>query len=452
MTTAPDLLLVPLAEGRRRLRLRAALSVALAALLAGTLVWLGAEGVERARRLGHLPLAQSVPVLGLVLGGAALVGAIAALVAFFRRVAGDGPLALLIDRRAGLGLAYATAVESARRAAPGPVAPLLVFDQRREAARLDLRHLLPLWVRPLSAALVACLLAGGLALCLHTTRPAPEESPLRQDPAPAGETRARARDLIEALSREAARRQDPMLAAIARAMAERVADAPPTADDRALADALDALTDQARAAFGATPPGWLETPGPGTAAGADAGAQGSSAEPKGDDTFAIDFNELDRARRAQAALRAAEDAGPDSEAAAGRNAGSDAGGAPAGTSPAPQRIDPAALQAAGREAVGAALDSGRGPADQAGAGSRTLDGEALTEAVAGESAMPLPEAAQDSGRRIRITLPPAEGSEAALRTPAGQSSGLAAPHTVERTPLPAGSRAAVGRYFERSAP
>ncbi|WP_290686645.1 MULTISPECIES: hypothetical protein [unclassified Haematobacter] len=456
MSSAPDPLLIPLAQGRRRLRARAALTVALAALVTGSLVWVGAEGAERARQLGRLSLEHPVPIWRLSLGGAVLTAAVVALAEHRRRPTGDGALALVIDRRAGLGLAYATAVEAARRPAQGRVAPLLLSDLRREAAELDLRQFLPLWARPMSVALAACLLAVAVALALHITLPAPGVTALLPEPPPAEETRTRARDLVERLLREAELRQNPMLAAIGRAMAERVAEAPPEADDRLLNEELGALTDQARAAFGASPPAWLAPPGAGAnlPGRGGMGAQTPNAKPEGEDTFAVDFNELDRARRAQAALRAAEELGPDTGASGPQNAASRGGEAPAGSSIPPQRIDPAALQAAGRETVGAALDSGRGPADQAGAGSRSLDGEALSERAAeGDTAMPLPEAAQDRGRRIRITLPPpAGGSATASQVTAGQGAGPGSHQTVERAPLSADSRAAVGRYFERSGP
>src|SRR5690606_7264103 len=161
-----------------------------------------------------------------------------------------------------------------------------------------------------------------------------------------------------------------------------------------------------------------------------------------------------QARRAQAAMPEAEGDDPDAGEAGQGRAASGNGDLPEGFSFAPKKIEADALQAAGREAIGAAKESGSGPSEQAGDGSRALGGEALTEAAEGETSMPLPQAAQETGRRIRITLPPSGGDEAASGEAGGTASaraGIAANKTMERPTVPAAQRGAVGRYFERMA-
>lgn len=443
MAVTTDPLFQPLLSGRRRLRLGKVLGAGSAALCAGGAVWLTGEV---AIRLGW---PRSVWLFVLPMGAAV---AAAGLAARLCRLPMRNDLALLIDQRAGLGLGYATAVEAAENVPPGPVAERLLAEARNQAAKLDTRQLLPLCSRLMVLSAVGGLMAGGMAALLSLRSPSMPPAGASAPLATAEDLRSRALELAERLNRHAELNHDPVLAAIARALEERVVTSPPGTESAAMAGELDALADQARRAFGNAPPDWL-TALSGTAAdGArpteSAAEGGTPVPPLGEDTFAVDMNEINRARRAQAALHGDQT----SEAGTGA-AGTARDGGPLGEAvPPPHQTEPQRMLLAGRELVGGAAESGRGPGDQAGAGTRSLEGQALADpSRAEDTPMPLPQAAQETGRRIRIMLPPPSEAAAGGRPtgPVGHPITPAGAQTVERVAPPAISRATVARYFER---
>lgn len=460
MSVHPDPLIAVLDGSRRRLLDRAGLLVAATGLAAGAVVWLGLSAVEGARRLGWIAFSDPQPVLPIAAAAALLGAALGAIYCFWSRgTLRPASIALAIDHRAGMGLAYATAVEAAAGPSPGPVALALIVGARSRAATLDPRRLWPLGVEPVRTILIAGLVAAGAALALNLALP-----PLAEPAAPsvafdAEGTRADARDLADRLKREAVLRQDPMLAAIARAIEERVADAAPEISAEDLESELDALADQARAAFGESAPSWLNERGTtgllpdGAVASGGSGPRNPDMQ-QGDDVFAINLEDIESARRnQQIAILEADGRSPDDETEAlGKIVPGD--NKPAGSGMTPEKIEPKQLQAAGRESVGAAAQSGKGPADQAGAGTSALEGETMVEGAGGDDPMALPQSAQETGRRIRITLPPSEAEQEAsggAGGAAGTGAGGNTTGTVERPSRPAGSGPALARYFERLA-
>jgi|GEM_PF-7100272 len=459
MSMAGDPLFVVLQGSRTRLLARAALMVPLAAGAAAAGVGMVLVALEGARRLDWLALSEPLPLVTWSLGAAGVGGALAAFAAARAgRTLDWGPLALRIDRASRMGLVYATAVEIAGRNDAGPVASALLSEARRKAAALDYRRLFPLATKSLRQTFIAVLVTAGLAIGLYQALPPLTLAAPPPVEAAVDDIRADAQELADRLNREAVLGQDPTLAAIARAIEERVVQAQAETPAQALASELDALIEQARAAMGERAPSWLDqrprsgaAPETGAMPNAGTGPGNNQLPVQGDDVFAISLEDIESARRAQenfveprGLVRGAE-APASGDSTPGDNE-------PAGAGMPPQKIDPEQLQAAGRESVGAAAESGRGPADQAGGGTAGLDGEAMSADAEGQADMALPQAAQDTGRRIRIALPPAEGEAAAPSGQAGTAAGSQGLRTVDRPLVPAGSRALIGRYFERTAP
>lgn len=454
--------LITILDGsRKRLLTRAALVVAASALAASAIVWLGFSLIVAAARFdlfavpAHLPVVEAIAI-------AFVIGALAAAVFFVsrRNTLEPGALALSIDRRADMRLAYATAFEATSQSPDNPIVHALIADTRARIAGIDAARLWPLAI-PLvrNLILVGTIAAAAAAIVSLATVPSETVAP-PPVASSADQTREEAQDLADRLNREAVLRQDPMLAAIARAIEERVIDAAPDAAPEALDEELDALIEQAHAAFGENAPSWLNErreagrmPDGSNIATGVSGPQNPDAQ-QGTDEFAISLEDIASARRNQeiAALEA-DGRGPGEESAAmGEIRPGD--GTPPGSGMTPERIEPQAMQFAGRESVGAAAESGRGAADQAGSGTQSLEGETMVDGAGADDTMALPQAAQETGRRIRITLPPSAAEQAAAEQAsgaAGASAGGMTTQTVERPSLPAGSRAAVARYFERLA-
>lgn len=463
MAAASDPLAKVLREARGRLRTRGLIWLPVAALLTGSLAGVGLGMVEAAHRLGWVALDLDLPALP-VIAGAAAIGALGATIAYLsqKKRRESRAVALLVDGRAGMKLAYATAIETTEQATPGRVAVALTKTARERAEQLDIPQLVPLWTNWLRKTSITGLALVAMAVALHFAMPPSPHSAGAQQaetPAPApDETRTAARDLAEKLAREATIRKDPVLAAIAKALEERVADSAPDTEADKLNDELTALLDQARSAFGDNIPNWLGEQrlaeemqgGSNQMAG---NSVGKRPDPQGIDTFAVNPEDIERARQAQAAILEATGNEPDDETEFSGEIQPGSGDSASASSFTPKKMDTEVLQAAGRESAGAAQESGKGRSDQAGQGSRELEGQSLTEGE-GEGPLELPQAAQETGRRIRITLPPSadsnEGSGAASGAAQGQA-GEAPTRTMERAAIPANSRAAVRQYFERPA-
>jgi hypothetical protein len=461
MTVVIDPLTQVLREARGRLRTQGLIWLPVAALLTGSLAGVGVGLWEAAQRLGWVEFDINLPTLP-VIAGAAAIGAFGAAIVYLwqRKLRESRAVALLVDGRAGMNLAYATAIETTEQATPGRVAAALMRTARERAEQLDIPRLLPLWTNRLRKTSVTGLALAAIAVALHFAMPPLPQSAGQQQAqtqAPAAEqTRAAARELAEKLALEATLRKDPVLAAIAKALEERVADSAPDAEADKLNDELSALLDQARSAFGDNIPNWLgdQRLAEDMQGGSDqmaGNSVGQRPDPQGIDTFAVNPEDIKRARQAQAAILEATGNDPDDETEFSGEVTPGSGDSASASSFTPKKMDNEVLQAAGRESAGAAQESGKGRSDQAGQGSRELQGQSLTEGE-GEGPLELPQAAQETGRRIRITLPPSAdsgaGPLAASGTAQGQA-GEATTHTMERSAIPANSRAVVRQYFER---
>src|SRR5690606_3890925 len=151
MAAASDPLAKVLREARERLRTRGLIWLPVAALLTGSLAGIGLGMVEAAQRLGWVALDLDLPALP-VIAGAAAIGALGATIAYLaqKKRRESRAVALLVDGRAGMKLAYATAIETTEQATPGRVAVALMKTARERAEQLDIPQLVPLWTNRLS--------------------------------------------------------------------------------------------------------------------------------------------------------------------------------------------------------------------------------------------------------------------------------------------------------------
>ncbi|MGZ9810199.1 hypothetical protein ACXN5S_07010 [Pseudoroseicyclus sp. H15] len=452
----------------RRAGLRRALTALLAALLAGALVGAAAEIAVRANLAK--PLTWTVAVAAI--GAALIAGGAVFLLLWWRRPTGTA-LAFRIDRRAGLGQAFGTAVDVASRRDPaGPVGEVLLGHVAPQARSLDARRIEPLFPRPvvilaINAAIIVVAVLVSLALReaaapfdLSFTPRVAQSQP--EDPEAALQAAA------ERMAADADASGDPYLAAVARAMEDRLEEARAGGGEISTAEAEELLEHAARA-YGEERPDWL-----GEGAGERLAGLG---------------DRLDEAARADAARQAAEEARAaldasrppgmydrppemaeryvgrgqdellnDPEGASGSGeASADPGLTGGGGDDEPRRMDGEDLQFAGRVPVGAALQSGRGESDMAGLGSQELQEDAdftTLEAGAGEEIL-LDAPDSPEGNRIRIELPP-EVAEAAAEAAAaaGFASGAnsAAPGEIgSRSVVSLAGRDVVARYLGRGA-
>lgn len=462
MTDRDTALVAPLREVARLRRRRRLLAVALAVaiafagvrLLAAVLDWFGSD----------LPNAN---LLALV--AAAAVAALGALALRRQRAPAD-ELAFEVDRLAGLEQRFGTAVEvgtPADAAAAGSVAVALRRAGLKDAAALDPARLVPLATRPLvAAAAVLALLCAGLLLVperLADERADVPGADLAADGTGTDALRATAEEVARLLAADAEARDDPYLAAVARAIEERAA--APGDDPVSLRDELEALLDHAAQAYGTRAPEWL---GGASATDRLAGLQerldrfqeeqarrsASRGEPGSPfaqvdmDDYGVDPSVLMREPSPSLGVGMAEGA---IEPGANEAAGQLADGA---ASDGLRRLDQEDLQLAGNMPSGAAMQSGRGRSHAAGLGSETLEGDdAFTSlaASAGEDVV-LTATPEAGGRRIRIEVAP----EAGAAVPAGAAGALAsegsrlAAEAMQRQFVPADRRAVTARYFARA--
>lgn len=449
---------------RRRVRtvIRTALACALA-VLAAWLVLMIAE------RIGLGPF-DPLPILAAVGIATALSSA---LIAWMRRRTAVEE-AFFIDRAAGFDEAYGTAVELARN--PGalsePVPAELMVAVRAGVGRISVARLVRIFTPGFLAAL-AVVAALAVAAWWLERLPLPEagvEPAAASEPADA-ETLA---TIAEMLAEDAAEREDPLLEAIARTLAERAT----AAGDEPLPDRLQQqindLLDQAAAAYGEDAPRWL-----GSSAGmrlteledalaAMEAAQAAQAatpptaplepvETRGDEIQASPQGPgLYEARPELAehyADRGSDELSSATEVTSRGEAPSNLEGGPA--SQGPQLMQPQQLQSIGSIPVGAALDSGRGVSNAAGLGEEDLRADdAFTQlgGAPGED-MVVSATPQAEGSRIRIEIVPqtAEGGQAGAANAIGGQTGSGSTEPVARDFVPATARDIAARYFERIA-
>lgn len=450
---------------RRRVRtvLRTALACALA-MLAALLVLMLAE------RMGAGPF-DLLPIL-LAIGIATALSS--AVIAWTRR---RSPVeeAFFIDRASGFDEAYGTAVELAGRpgSLSGPVPAALMAAVRARLDRISIARLVRIFTPGFVVALVLAAGLGAAAWALQRVPVPviPETTSAETSPSAPADADTIA-TIAEMLAEDAAQRENPLLDALARTLADRAASTAGEPMSEEMQRQINDLLDQAAAAYGEDAPGWL---------GSSDGMRLSELE----DAFAV----AQAARSAEASAPPAPldptrnredilgttdapglyDARPElAEQFAGRDSDEISSGVDAASisevpgdieggasSQGPQLMQPEQLQSIGAIPVGAALDSGRGASNAAGLGQedfRADDAFAQLDVRPAED-MVVSAEPQAEGSRIRIEIVPetAEGGVAGAANAIGGQTGEGSVEPVARDFVPAAARDIAARYFERIA-
>ena len=448
-----------IARRRARTILRAALACAIA-VLAALLIVIVAE------RMGAGPF-DPLPILILAGIATALVSAI---LAWTRR---RSPVeeAFFIDSASGFDEAYGTAVELARSPAPvsTPVPAQLMATVRAGLDRISIAGLVRIFTPGFLAAL-ALVVALGAAIPIVQRLPVPILPELAAEEARSpGPADAEALATIaEMLAEDADIRDDPLLDAIARTLADRASTPAGASMSEPMQQQINDLLDQAAATYGEDVPSWLgATEGARLAELENALATMDPAEAPGaapelelaidpyavlNEIFTSDTSDLLSAAPSELAGQ------PGSEEIGG---GAEGGGETTpnlegdATGQGPQLMPSEKLQSIGAIPVGAALDSGRGVSSAAGLGHedfRADDDFARLGFVPAED-MVVSAEPQAEGSRIRIEIVPetAEGGEAGAAGAIGGQTGEGSTEPVARDFVPATARDIAARYFERIA-
>ncbi|MBJ7576784.1 hypothetical protein JHC09_02675 [Devosia sp. MC532] len=369
-------------------------------------------------------------------------------------------LALAVDKKANLNLAYATAVDVKGEHATRPLAQNLLASADAAAAAFDVASAWPLLTRPIISFVAATFVIGSLTSALYLGPLNAQPSTHIVSPTEIEDLRKSAQDLSDRLRQEAVLRDEPVLEAIARAIRERIVQAEPDATQDQLQEALAALLDQASTAFGDRPPSWLNADrftndqAQGSNADAAIANRADASLRDGIDMYAMDLDAVEQIRRDWEALDILDAAN-----VASNEMDNPGGEITPGTAEAPpsaamsmQKLEPKQLQIAAREAVGASADSGKGPADQAGGGSSDLLGESFALGANGAEDFSLPQSTQETGRRIRISLPPSESEQGLAGAGSGEAGATVSAHApvpVTRSTISASHRSTLSRYFEK---
>jgi hypothetical protein len=382
--------------------------------------------------------------------------------------------AFFIDHATGFGEAYGTAVELVQ--SPGtlanPVPRELIASVRGRLGNVTPSRLLHIFTPGFAVALVltAVLALAALWLIQMPAPVAPEsaiEPTTQSQPADAGTIST----IAEMLADDAGTRDDVLLGAIARTLAERAETAGAEGLSDALAREINDLLDQAAAAYGDNPPDWLGN-ADGTRlneleAGLDAMRNESQTPPstqplepplgRGDaiqpTSQGPGMYEARPELAEQYGDRADDERLANAEIVANGEPPTDLGGG--SSSGGPQLMEPQQLQSIGSIPVGAALESGRGLSNAAGLGEQDMQADdAFTQlgAAPGDD-MVVSAEPQAGGSRIRIEIIPQaaeDGGPGAANTIGGQTgSGSSEPVARDFIPFPA--RDITARYFERAA-
>ncbi len=445
----------PLEAIAARRRRRAILGIVLASAIAFAFVHLVAAVMAWQSR----PLANAA-VLAVVLG--AIIMAIG-LVWLVRQPSTRGDLAFHVDRLAGLEQRYGTAVEvdADRRDEAGAVVLALRRAGAADAEALDPARLVPLITRPLAVGLGALAMVS-LAIALVPGRSGDVAgrnglaAPSLPEPADIAETASEVARLIAA---DAETRDDPYLAAVARAIEERLT---ANTDLGALEQDLAQLLEHAADAYGVRPPEWLGTAGSNRLAGLQERLDRFAEEQARRDArrggsplmadLAYDDYGVDPEEMGIPPSRSVGNAAPQGEILEPDAQGERlAGGEPADGL---RRMSDEEVQLAGAMPSGAALESGRGRSRAAGLGSETLEGDDAFGAIAfqpGED-MVVTATPEAGGRRIRVEVAPdaeAAGPDGAAGALGASAQGPDA-QPQQRQYVPADRRAVTARYFARA--
>ncbi|MBN14043.1 MAG: hypothetical protein CMJ15_02320 [Pelagibacterium sp.] len=461
--TLSDPILSPLYRVIARRRARTLARIALActlAILAALLVTLALD------RLGLASL-EAVPIA--FAAGLATV-LTAGFVAWMRRRS-EAEEAFFIDHATGFEQAYGTAVELVQ--SPGtlanPVPKELVGSVRGRLDAVVPARLLRIFTPGFVFALV---LTGIVALAaiwlMQMPAPAvPQEPAIQNQPADT-ETIS---TIAQMITEDAEARDDVLLGAIARTLAERAETAGAEGLSDALAREINDLLDQAAAAYGDNPPDWLGN-ADGTRldqleAGLEAMANESQTPPaaqpleppqgRGDAVQATPegpgMYEARPELAEQYGDRSDDERLANAEIVSNGEPPTDLGGASSGEGP--QLMKPQQLQSIGSIPVGAALESGRGLSNAAGLGEQDMQADdAFTQLdAAPDQDMVVSAEPQTGGSRIRIEIVPqtAESGGAGAANAIGGQTGSGSLEPVARDFIPLPARDITARYFERLA-
>lgn len=471
-----DRLVAPLTEVARR-RMRRDLVLA---LLAGLVT--GLAGLLFTRLVGG----EALPVIALALAWIALGFGFTR--AMLRR-RGLRQLAFEVDRAAGLGQSFGTAVELSGpdrlmgRAAPDlpdtnatardyPVVRALLRDAAEGARNIAPAQLEPLVTRPvvISAALAVVLGAAFVFVQVGggTQLPVPAQvASTVEDDMSIEDALAAAAAAADRIAQDAEAMDDPYLEAVARAMRDLTERDPAEQDVAALNEAVQELLEHASRAYGEDMPSWLDDTqmaGLGTriaefedqeaARQAAAEARAAAREALGPGMYDRDERQAERvAGRDQDELIAGSAASEESRVSRGDFPDETPSGGGDGLRP----LLPEELVSAGQVPVGAALQSGRGQSNMAGLGSESLEEDTAFSdlAGAGSESVVVSATPQAAGNRIRIETAPEASSDT---TPGALSAGLdrggvgAAQEPVPPTRdfVPADRLTLVARYLARA--
>lgn len=461
-----DPILSPLHTVIARRRIRTLARIAIACALAVTTALLVIIALDR---FGLVSI-DTVPVV-VAIGLVTLLAA--AFVAWMgRRTVAEE--AFFIDKASGLEEAYGTAVELVQH--PGaldrPVPAELAGSVRSRLGSLSPSRLVAFMTPGFVLALVLTAAAGLAAIWLFQmpAPPAPDPS-VEAGPESAPAESGTISTIAEMLTEDAEARDDLLLGAIARTLAERAQTAGAEGLSDALAREINDLLDQAAAAYGDTPPAWLgdnegmrlnelsaelealRNPTPAPASGQpieppQGRGDAVQASPQGPSLY-----ETRPELAEQYADRSENERLANAEIVSSGEPPTDLGGGAPGEGP--QLMEPQQLQSIGSIPVGAALESGRGLSNAAGLGEQDMQADdAFTQlgAEPGEDVV-LSAEPQSGGSRIRIEIVPQaaeQGGAGAANAISGQTgSGSAEP--VARDFIPFSARDIAARYFERAA-
>lgn len=461
-----DPILSPLHTVIARRRIRTLARIAIACALAVTTALLVTIALDR---FGLVSI-DTMPVV-VAIGLATLLAAVS--IAWMRRRTAAEE-AFFIDRASGLNEAYGTAVELVQHpeALDRPVPAELVGSVRSRLGSLSPSRLVAFITPGFLLALVLTVATGSAAWWLFqmpasiipqlSVEAGPESAPADSETIST---------IAEMLTEDAEARDDLLLGAIARTLAERAQTAGAEGLSDALAREINDLLDQAAAAYGDNPPAWLgdsegmrlneltaelealRNPAPASPPGQpieppQGRGDAVQASPQGPGMY-----ETRPELAEQYADRSDNERLANAEISSNGEPLTDLGGGAPGEGP--QLMEPQELQSIGSIPVGAALESGRGLSNAAGLGEQDMQADnafAQLGAEPGEDVV-LSAEPQSGGSRIRIEIVPqaAEEGGAGAASAIGGQTGSGSSEPVTRDFIPFSAREIAARYFERAA-
>ncbi|WP_417582798.1 hypothetical protein [Pelagibacterium sp.] len=458
-----DPILSPLYKVIARRRTRTLARIALACALTALIALFAVLVLNRFARLAL----DAITIVSAVALATMLSGAI---IAWLRR---RSPVqeAFFIDHATGFGDAYGTAVDLVQGSVShdNPVPRELLNSVRRRIHTVAPKRLLNIVTPGFAVAFcVATLLAIAIAWLLQMPPQPVENLP---DPGQASQPAApeTITTLSQMLAEDAEARDDVLLGAIARTLAESAQTAGADGITDALAREINDLLDQAAATYGDNPPDWLGDADGTRLDTVEAGLQDmhedvteipSSAplapvQGRGDAIQATPeapgIYDTRPELAEQYGERTDDERLGNAEIVSNGEPPTDLGGSSSGEGP--QLMEPQQLQSIGSIPVGAALESGRGLSNAAGLGEQDMQADdSFTQlgATPGEDMIVSAEP-NAGGSRIRIEIAPQAGNvtDAGAANAIGGQIEAGSSEPVARDFIPFSARDITARYFER---